>query len=107
MKSMQSFKNIRLTEEEINAIKDVSRQVFGKEAKVWLFGSRVNPEAKGGDIDIYIEIPTMENWLDKKLDFLVKLKERIGDQKIDLVLKPYDCKEDICIEAKNAGVRLI
>ena len=29
--------------------------------KVWLFGSRVNPELKGGGIDIYIEIPAYED----------------------------------------------
>lgn len=100
-------KNIRLTQKELDAIKDISKKVFGNGVRVWLFGSRVNPKAKGGDIDLYIEIPSMENWLDKKLDFLVELKERIGDQKIDLVLKPYECKEEICIEAKKTGVRLI
>ncbi len=100
-------KNIRLTQDEIKAIKDTAKEIFGSNVKVWLFGSRVNPELKGGDIDIYIEIPKMENWLDKKINFLVKLKEKIGDQKIDLVLKPYNCQEEICIEAKRTGVKLI
>ncbi|HHG74049.1 MAG TPA: nucleotidyltransferase domain-containing protein [Persephonella sp.] len=103
----KELKTIRLTEYELKAIKETAREVFGNEAKVWLFGSRVNPNAKGGDIDIYIEISDMENWLDKKIDYLVKLKEKIGDQKIDLVLKPYNCQEEICIEAKKTGARLI
>ncbi len=103
----KEFKNIRLTEYELKAIKDTAKEIFGKNAKLWLFGSRVNPNAKGGDIDIYIEIPDMENWLDKKINYLVKLKEKIGDQKIDLVLKPYNCQEEICIEAKKTGARLI
>ena len=52
--------NIRLTDKELKAIKDTARQVFGKDIRVWIFGSRVNPELKGGDIDIYIEIPNYE-----------------------------------------------
>ena len=100
-------KHIRLTEEELKAIKNTAKEVFGDNVRLWLFGSRVNPKAKGGDIDIYVEVPSMENWLNKKLDFLVKLKEKIGDQKIDLVLKLYDCEEEICMEAKKTGVRLI
>ena len=103
----KELKNIRLTEYELKAIKETAREVFGNKVKVWLFGSRVNPNAKGGDIDLYIEISDMENWLDKKIDYLVKLKEKIGDQKIDLVLKPYNCQEEICIEAKKTGARLI
>ncbi len=101
------IKDIRLTEEELKAIKNIGKEVFGENVRLWLFGSRINPKARGGDIDIYVEVQNMENWLDKKLDFLVKLKEKIGDQRIDLVLKPYDCEEEICIEAKRTGVRLI
>ena len=103
----KELKTVRLTEYELKAIKDTAKEIFGNKAKVWLFGSRVNPKLKGGDIDIYIEIPDTKNWLDKKIDYLVKLKQKIGDQKIDLVLKPYNCQEDICIEAKKTGVRLI
>ncbi|WP_293446018.1 nucleotidyltransferase domain-containing protein [Persephonella sp.] len=103
----KELKTIRLTEYELKAIKDTAKEIFGNKAKVWLFGSRVNPKLKGGDIDIYIEIPDTKDWLDKKIDYLVKLKQKIGDQKIDLVLKPYNCQEDICIEAKKTGVRLI
>ncbi|WP_457640377.1 nucleotidyltransferase domain-containing protein [Persephonella sp.] len=59
-------KSIRLTEEELKAIKDTAKEVFGNDVRVWLFGSRVNPKLKGGDIDIYIEVPKIDNWLDKK-----------------------------------------
>ncbi|WP_297457242.1 nucleotidyltransferase domain-containing protein [Persephonella sp.] len=103
----KEFKNVRLTEYELKAIRDTVKEVFGNKAKVWLFGSRVNPNAKGGDIDIYIEVPDTKNWLDKKITYLVKLKSKIGDQKIDLILKSYNCQEEICIEAKKKGVRLI
>ncbi len=104
---MGNRKIVRLTDEEIRAIKDTAKQVFGDNVRVWLFGSRVNPDAKGGDIDIYIEAPQMENRIENKISYLVKLKEKIGDQKIDLILKPFDCQDDICIEAKKTGVRIV
>jgi len=54
------------------------------EAKIWLFGSRADNSKKGGDIDIGI--------LSRKIDFMKKLGikidicEKIGEQKIDLVI---------------------
>jgi len=100
------MKKIRLTEEEINNIKEIAKDVFGKDVKVWIFGSRVNPNLKGGDIDLYIETANIENLIDKKLTFLVKLKDRIGEQKIDLIIKPLECNELICEEIKKSGVEL-
>ncbi len=102
-------KNIRLTEEEIKAIKDTAKEIFGNDVRVWLFGSRVNPELKGGDIDIYIEIPAYEdtNVFKKKVKYLVSLEDKIGEQKIDLIVAPYDCKEFYCTEAKKTGVRIL
>lgn len=97
---------VRLTEEEIKAIKETAFEVFGNNVSVWLFGSRVKPELKGGDIDLYIELDEMKNWFEKKLEFLVKLKEKIGEQKIDVIVKPSGCKEFISIEAKTKGIKL-
>ena len=76
---MENFKktktvNIRLTEGELKAIKDTARQVFSKDVRVWIFGSRVNPELKGEDIDIYIEIPNYE----KSDIFKSKIKQWFG-----------------------------
>ncbi len=100
------MRSIRLTPEEVRIIKDLALEVFGKEARVWIFGSRIDPQLKGGDIDIYIEIPKKENIVEKKLDYLVKLKDAIGEQKIDLVVKPQGCKDFICKEAKEKGIEI-
>jgi len=100
------MENIRLTEEEINCIKEIAKDIFGKDVKVWIFGSRVNPNLKGGDIDLYIETANIENLIDKKLTFLVRLKDKIGEQKIDLIIKPLGCNEPICEEIKKSGVEL-
>jgi predicted nucleotidyltransferase len=81
--------DMRLTKKEIEAIREVTSEVFGDKAKAHLFGSRVNDALKGGDIDLLIQtdrnIPGAEqNRL--KIKFLVHLKNRIGDQRIDVVL---------------------
>jgi len=99
-------RKLRLEEFEIRAIKDVANKVFGKDAKVFIFGSRVKPELKGGDIDIFIEVPEIKNVTAKKVEFLVELKERIGEQKIDLIVATPDCQKPICLEAKEKGVEI-
>ena len=71
--------------------------------KVILFGSRVDDTKKGGDIDLYIETPDCN--FSKKIDFLVLVKQYIGDQKIDVIL---DEGEDRNIDriAKSEGIVL-
>ncbi len=103
------IKNIRITEEELKAIKDTAKAVFGDNVKVWLFGSRVNPNLKGGDIDIYIEIPNYEetNVFNKKVKFLVQLEDKIGEQKIDVIIAPTNCEKFYCKEAKRTGVEVL
>lgn len=77
---------MRLQESEINSIKDTANQIFGKGTKVVLFGSRVQDDVKGGDIDLYIQPAGNEQLQTKKIDFLVQLKLQLGDQKIDVII---------------------
>ena len=47
---------MRLTTEQIALIKQNTALIFGDEAKIYLFGSRTDDNAKGGDIDLFIEL---------------------------------------------------
>ncbi|MCF7970321.1 MAG: nucleotidyltransferase domain-containing protein [Methylococcaceae bacterium] len=77
---------MRLTYFEAQHIIALASNCFGKKTQVYLFGSRVDDTQKGGDIDLYI-IPELTDALyQKKIQFLVALKQRIGEQKIDVVL---------------------
>ncbi|HIO41514.1 MAG TPA: nucleotidyltransferase domain-containing protein [Aquifex sp.] len=98
---------VRLTEEEIRAIREVAKEVFGEGVKVWLFGSRTDLTKRGGDIDLYIEVPFEGDMLDKKLTFLVRLEDRIGEQRIDLIIRKPDADDEIAKTAKRGGVRLL
>ena len=57
---------------------------FDPDSRVFLFGSRVDDRKKGGDIDLIV-ITNRNSFLDR-LHLKVKLKETLGDQKIDLIL---------------------
>lgn len=47
---------MRLTTLQIEAIRDLSRQVAGEQARVRVFGSRLDDGARGGDLDLMIEL---------------------------------------------------
>ena len=98
---------VRLSEEEIKAIVETAKEIFGKNIKIWLFGSRADLGKRGGDIDLYIETKMEEDILRNKPKFLVKLEEKIGEQKIDVIIKPFDSKDEISLIAKRTGVRLL
>jgi len=75
---------MRLAEWEIKEIKKAAKLVFGENVRVILFGSRVDDNKKGGDIDLYVvtDDPSME----KEGKFWIELQKRLGEQKIDIVL---------------------
>ncbi len=57
-----------------------------RDAKVYLFGSRVDDNAKGGDIDLLVLSKRMDRRQARTLK--LRLYDRLGEQKIDLVLAP-------------------
>lgn len=99
---------MRLTEFEAQAIKNVYLKVF-EGGSIYLFGSRVDDTKKGGDIDLYV-VPNQEFSSDvllkKKLDFLVQVKNLVGDQKIDIVIA-RDKNRTIEQEALSKGINLM
>lgn len=76
---------MRLQAYEIDAIKTSFQNAF-KEGSIYLFGSRVDDNLKGGDIDLYIIPESREILKGKKRKFLIDLKSKIGDQKIDVIV---------------------
>ncbi len=95
---------MRLQAYEIEAIKKNFNAIF-KEGVIYLFGSRTDDSAKGGDIDLYIQTPNRQNLREKKLDFLTYLKLDIGEQKIDIIVS-QDKSRLIEEEAIITGIRL-
>ena len=79
---------MRISEFEIETIKNLAKQHFGSNAEVFLFGSRTKDQLRGGDIDLYIRNQKSGPLnIKTKIDFITDLIIQIGEQKIDVVLE--------------------
>ena len=47
---------MRLTTQQTVDIRTLVAQLAGSTAQVWLFGSRVRDDARGGDVDLLLEV---------------------------------------------------
>lgn len=47
---------MRLTQPQIAHIRNSVRDLTGASTRVWLFGSRVHDDARGGDVDLLLEL---------------------------------------------------
>ena len=101
---------MRLTEHEAAAIRRAVIANFGADAEVKLFGSRADDSKRGGDIDLFIEtdIEDRQEIFKRELSLLGALYAAIGEQKIDLVVKPRGDGIDLPIHqvARELGVSL-
>ena len=98
-----SQKKIRLSDSEIQSIISATTSVLrlkGFEPKeISIFGSRTSLEKKGGDIDLYILLKntskknrTEQNINGLKRELRISLEDRLGEQKIDIILDDGVCE---------------
>ena len=101
---------MRITEQQRDDIKRAATESFGDAAHVWLFGSRVHDHLRGGDIDLYVEsdLEDPEEAVDALLQFRVELTRRLGERKIDVVLRrnPRVPDQPIYNLAREEGIEL-
>lgn len=97
--------SLRLSDHYRATIRATVSEVFGAGVRVWLFGSRVDPTARGGDIDLLVESATpIADRERKALRCLARLQMRLGEQPIDLlVLDPSVDRLPIHAEALRTG----
>jgi predicted nucleotidyltransferase len=48
---------MRLTPEQIQGIRGIAHRLAGAQAQVRVFGSRLDDNARGGDLDLLLELP--------------------------------------------------
>jgi len=101
---------MRLTLQQQSAIRTAVAETFGENATIWLFGSRVDDNKRGGDIDLLIETKELDvtKIVRSELALLTKLQMKLGEQRID-VLVDYPSRKytpPIFTIAKQTGVRL-
>ena len=93
---------MRITSSEKQTIKQIVASV-DPNARVYLFGSRADDALKGGDIDLLVlssKITLMD-----RLDMLAGLHQKLGEQKIDLIVQP-DLSKPFARLAVEQGVIL-
>lgn len=104
-----AYDKIRLEPYEVNSIIDLFKNIFPDD-NLWLFGSRAKLDRKGGDIDLFIETNLdLVMAHNKRIEFICAICDKIGDQKIDVVVNSIGESETLPIhqKAKTEGVKLV
>jgi predicted nucleotidyltransferase len=104
--------NPRLTPEERDGIRRAVRRACAETGDHWrrilLFGSRAIPHARGGDIDLLVEIepgrPGDIHRLARRLR--LALEDEIGEQHVDLVLDDGRGQDAFAVIAREQGTEL-
>ncbi len=99
---------MRLSLQAQQIIKNTTKEVFGIDAVVKVFGSRIDDDARGGDIDLLVELPFVIADSERKtLQLITRLQLRMGDQPIDVVvIDPSTRWQSIHIQANRTGITL-
>jgi uncharacterized protein len=79
---------MRLSEYERTSIRDAVTK-FLPDAQILLYGSRTDDAKRGGDIDILI-LTAQELDLRTKINIEATMWEKIGEQKIDILIEKPD-----------------
>lgn len=96
---------MRLTTKEIGIIVRIAREVYGSGVELYLFGSRTNDSARGGDIDLLVRNSGLKQGILARLRMIAKLKLALEDRKIDVI---GDYEDNAVVqEAILTGIRLI
>lgn len=58
MPGLRRMDAVRLTQDQVAAIKDIVAHEAGRDARARVFGSRAHDDQRGGDLDLLVEVPT-------------------------------------------------
>ena len=104
--------SLRLTPRERDGIRTAVHKACGETGAVWrrvlVFGSRTDPNRRGGDIDLLVELepatPADTFRLNQRLR--LALEDELGEQRIDLVLDDGNVDSVFPTLARETGVEL-
>ena len=95
---------MRLTASEVTAIRE-EIGCLDSGAEIFLFGSRVDDAARGGDIDLLVFSDKLG--FRDELRLRARILDRIGWQQLDLVLRRRnEMDEPLAAIARQTGIKL-
>ena len=105
---------MRLSTDQIQAIRQAATAAFGQGTSVWLFGSRVDDTKKGGDIDLLVcpqahtaeDANVRQQGFMQKIKMLTLLERNLGERKVDLVVEQPQDMRAIVEVAYKTGIKL-
>jgi len=80
---------MRLSTRERSTVFNVLSKLDGH-CEIYLYGSRADDALKGGDIDLLVFSEQLT--FSDKITALVEIKDILGEQKIDLTIKPFSAR---------------
>lgn len=92
---------MRLTTHQVDLIRSHISHSMGANSRIWLFGSRVDPARKGGDVDLYVE-PEQPVPLRQELQCRGELADAL-DLPVDLIVARPDQDRPIYRIARSSG----
>ena len=99
---------MRLTDQQVQTIKQATAEIFGTDARVWLFGSRADDNRRGGDVDLMVETTeSPENPAMLAARLSARVSRSMWGRHVDVVLnaKPVP-KEVNQTTASTRGIKL-
>lgn len=78
---------MRLTDQQINIIRQLAEQVAGSHSRVRVFGSRLDDSAHGGDLDLMLELPEpVDNPALMAAQMSARVSRAMHGRKVDVLL---------------------
>ena len=102
---------MRLQPKEVNAIALAARDAFTPGTAVFLFGSRVDDNKRGGDIDLLVEVPEAmppAELVRRHTRFVSRIYRLLDEQRIDVVIATRGQQDarPVVAAAKREGLHL-
>lgn len=101
---------MRLKESQRRQIVSILKARYGKHSRIWLFGSRIDDEARGGDVDLYIETErarAAQGAVRQRHEVALALEEVMGGITVDLLVQ-YPGEHELPLQtlAKTNGIQI-